>query len=172
MGNTKIPGTGIELVNYTVSPQCKSTFSFQETQAYYRNPVLDPKQSKRQQMREDTRFKCHNCGTFFFPALVMVDKAKPQNEYQFLCRIQTVQAVKTYYMINYKQKVLTKKVNCQYHKEKETCVLNDVHIHEMLSAPTLISNIIQYTPYNYIFNFINDQHYMKDPIFGHWISRN
>lgn len=172
MGNIKVPGTEIELVNYTVCPECKSTFSFQETQRYFTNPVLNPKKNKFFQMRRDTRFRCSNCNTFFLPALIMVDNTKPQSEFQFLCRLQTVEAVESFYMSSYQQKVLTKKINYKYHLKNKICVLNDVNIFEMKAVPTLISNMIQYTPYDLILNFINGEHYKKDPLFGYWKNSN
>lgn len=171
MGNIKIPESEIELVNYTVCPNCKSHYSFEETQAYYRNPVVPPGENRMEFLRVDTRFLCSECNTYFLPALVMVDKT-PKSECQFLCRLQTIDAIEKFYFDQYKKAVLTQSKKSRKENGNQFCVLNDIKISEMKEVPTLVSNFIQYTPYNLILNFIQEEHYMKDPVYGKWMNMN
>jgi ribosomal protein L32 len=97
MGNIHIPNTNIQLINYSICPKCGHVFSFKDISDYYLNPRPDPVfKNKMRQYREDTRVFCSECGTYFLPALVIVD-GTPKNEVQFLCRIQTMNAIENYY---------------------------------------------------------------------------
>ena len=93
MGNIVIPNTGIKLINYSICPKCKTVFSFKDLMDYYRNPKPDTAYiNKGHQLREDTRVCCPECTEYFLPALVISD-GTPKNEVQFLCRMQTVNAI-------------------------------------------------------------------------------
>jgi hypothetical protein len=97
MGNICIPHTNIQLINYSICPKCGHVFSFKDLSDYYLNPRPDPLfKNKKQQYREDTRVFCNECETYFLPALVIVD-GTPKSEVQFLCRIQTMDAIERYY---------------------------------------------------------------------------
>jgi len=185
MGNIQIPNTNIQLINYSICPKCGHIFSFKEISDYYLNPRPDPKfKNKTQQYREDTRVFCNECETYFLPALVIVD-GTPKNEVQFLCRIQTMNAIENYYQ-NKGIKVLSQKdgnivkqetdsptktvqnagtsfidrlfnnpfPNKKTAKKIISGIKNDVLIKEMEDKPTLISNLIQYTPASLMFNLI------------------
>jgi hypothetical protein len=97
MGNIKIPNTNIQLINYSICPKCGHIFSFKDISDYYLNPRYDPLfKSKMRQYREDTRVFCNECETYFLPVLIISD-GTPKNEVQFLCRIQTMNAIEDYY---------------------------------------------------------------------------
>jgi len=98
MGNITIPNTRIKLINYSICTLCKTVFSYKELMDYYRNPAPDSTfKNKGQQLREDTRVCCYACGEYFLPALIISD-GTPKNEVQFLCRMQTVQAVERFFL--------------------------------------------------------------------------
>jgi len=41
MGNVKIPGTNIELINYSICPCCQTIFSYRDLMEYYSNPKVN-----------------------------------------------------------------------------------------------------------------------------------
>jgi len=87
------------------------------------------------QYRNDTRVYCKNCGSYFLPSLVISD-GTPKNEVQFLCRVQTIDAVENYFA----QKdidVLTKKTNNIVQKDRLRAIKNDVFIKDLDEKPTL-----------------------------------
>ena len=46
---------------------------------------------------------------------------------------------------------------------------DDVFIKDMEARPTLITNLLQYTPAKYVINIIDGSNYRKqDPLFGDW----
>jgi hypothetical protein len=107
-GNIKIPNTKIMLINYSFCPKCKTIYSFNEVMDYYMNPKLDTRYKNRAwQAREDTRFYCKVCNTYFLPSLIISD-GTPKNEVQFLCRTQTIDAIEKYFFEK-NTRVLTKK---------------------------------------------------------------
>jgi len=201
MGNIQIPNTNIQLINYSICPKCAHVFSFKEIADYFLNPRPDPKyNNKMHQFREDTRIFCNQCESYFLPALVIID-GTPKNEVQFLCRIQTMNAIEGFYaqkgvkvlskrkeniveremlgekktievanttfldqLLNRAPAVTTKSVKT---KSMITGIKNDVLLKEMESAPTLISNLIQYTPYSIMSNLIEGNNVRNgDLLFG------
>jgi len=191
MGNIHIPNTKIQLINYSICPKCGHVFSFKDISDYYLNPRPDPLfKNVMQQYREDTRVFCNECETYFLPALVIVD-GTPKNEVQFLCRIQTMNAIEGYYQ-NKGIKVLSKKNANIINKEVDnitktvqnvtssfkdrllknkkitvTGIKNDVLLKEMEEKPTLITNLIQYTPANIVLNLIEGTNVKNgDLLFG------
>jgi hypothetical protein len=202
MGNIRIPNTNIQLINYSLCPKCGHVFSFKDISDYYLNPRPDPMfKNKMQQYREDARVFCNECKTYFLPALVIVD-GTPKNEVQFLCRIQTMNAIENYYnkkgikvlskrdgnLIKKEENSITKTVQKVEHSfidrlfsknlsDKKTTekitqkiisgIKNDVLLKEMEEKPTLISNIIQYTPTNIVLNLIEGNNVKNgDLLFG------
>jgi hypothetical protein len=167
-GNIKIPNTNITLINYSFCQNCKSIFSFQELIDYYRNPRPDQRYKNRaHQYREDTRVCCKNCDTYFLPSLIISD-GTPKNEVQFLCRVQTMHAVETYFSQK-NIKVLSRDKKNIIQKGNLKAIKNDVFIKDLEAKPTLITNIIQYTPFNYIMNFIDGTNVKKgDFLFKEW----
>ncbi|MCL2232156.1 MAG: hypothetical protein FWB99_03665 [Treponema sp.] len=170
-GNYQIPGTSITLINFSVCPKCGAVFSFQDLKAYYGSPRPDPAfKNGREQYRNDTRVFCYPCETYFLPALVISD-GTPVNEVQFLCRMQTVEAIEKYYAQK-GRRVLTKKAgNIIPHGNmagrKTAVVLNDILLEDLQERPALISNIIQYTPANLALNMIEGTNVeKKDILFG------
>jgi hypothetical protein len=166
-GNIKIPNTNITLINYSFCQECKTIFSFKEIIAYYVNPKPDQKYKNRaQQYREDTRICCNSCGTYFIPSLIISD-GTPKNEVQFLCRVQTIDAVEEYF--SQKRRVLTKNKNNIIQNGNLRAIKNDVFIKDLDEKPTLITNIIQYTPFNLIMNLIDGTNVEKgDLLFNEW----
>jgi len=167
-GNIKIPNTDIMLMNYSICPKCKTTYGFKEIMDYYRKPRPDTRyKNAAHQLRNDTRVFCHNCDTYFIPSLIISD-GTPKNEVQFLCRVQTINAVEKY-MLSNNVKVLTKHKNNIVYKDGLRTIKNDVLIMDLEEKPTLITNIIQYTPFNLILNFINGINKEKgDLLFDEW----
>jgi hypothetical protein len=168
LGNIKIPNTNITLINYSFCPKCRTIYSFKEVVNYYRNPKPDARyKNKVQQFRNDTRVYCDNCDTYFLPSLIISD-GTPKNEVQFLCRVQTINTVEKY-MLSKNIKVLTKKESNIVYKDNLRAIKNDVSIKDLEKKPTLITNIIQYTPYNLVMNFIDGTNIGKgDLLFDEW----
>lgn len=167
-GNITIPNTNIMLINYSFCPNCKTIFSFKEITNYYMNPNPDQRyKSRAYQYREDTRVYCNNCGIYFLPSLVISD-GTPKNEVQFLCRVQTINAVEKYFSrknIN----VLTRNRKNIMQRGNLKAIKNDVFIKDLDEKPTLITNIIQYTPFNLIMNLIDGTNVKKrDLLFNEW----
>jgi len=170
MGNVQIPNTNIRLINYSVCPTCGRIFSFKELADYYRHPETDSRfSSYKDQARNDTRVKCFDCKTWFFPALVIAD-GTPKNELQFLCRNQTMHAVEKFFA-NKGKKVLTK-IRANILSDTANgfkAVKNDVTLGEMEEKPTLIANMLQYTPANLAINMIDGSNVEKgDVLYGWW----
>jgi hypothetical protein len=202
MGNINIPNTNIQLINYSICPKCGHVFSFKDISDYYLNPRPDPAfKNKMQQYREDTRVFCNECETYFLPALVIVD-GTPKKEVQFLCRIQTMDAIEGFYskkgikvlskreenIVKNEEVSTTKTVQKVEHSfierifnkdlpDKKTVIKtrkkvfsgikNDVLLKEMTEKPTLISNLIQYTPSNIVLSLIEGDNVKNgDLLFG------
>ncbi|GBU28641.1 hypothetical protein R84B8_02201 [Treponema sp. R8-4-B8] len=174
MGNFQIPNTKIKLINFSICPKCARIFSFKELIDYYANPNPDSTfKDRAKQYREDTRVFCHECKTYFLPALVVSD-GTPKNEVQFLCRVQTTNAIEEFYRNKYNEKpVLTAKKENILNRKSEGKILkairNDVSLKELSPKPTLISNLLQYTPANLALNLIDGSNFEKgDVLFGAW----
>ena len=168
MGNIKIPNTNITLINYSICPKCKTIYSFKDIISYYKNPVPDTMfKSRSFQYRNDTRIYCRICFTFFLPSLVISD-GTPVNEVQFLCRAQTIDAVEKYFWSK-NEKVLTKKKSNIVLYNNLRAIKNDVSINSLKQKPALVTNIIQYTPFKQILNFIDGTNIEKgDLLFDEW----
>jgi len=167
-GNIKIPDTNITLINYSFCPKCKTIYSFNEIMAYYQKPKPDPMyKNTASQYRNDTRVFCYNCDTYYLPSLIISD-GTPKNEVQFLCRTQTINAVENF-MLSKNKNVLTRKSSNIILKGELRAIKNDVPIRELEEKPTLITNIIQYTPFNSMMNFIDGTNIEKgDLLFDEW----
>ena len=172
MGNYQIPNTRIKLINFSICPNCARIFSFKELLEYYANPIYDSSfKNRTKQYREDTRVFCHECRTYFLPSLVISD-GTPKNEVQFLCRVQTTNAIEIFFR-NIGKNVLTMNKNNILYRETDgitlRAILNDVSLNEMSAKPTLISNLIQYTSANLVINLIDGSNLQKgDVLFGAW----
>ena len=174
MGNQTIPGTKIKLVNFSVCPKCAKVFSFKDLSDYYAKPKRDARyKNMKEQFRQDTRVYCEDCGAYFLPALVISD-GTPRTETQFLCRIQTMNAIEDFYRDKRGAKVLSKNAKNLIKKtplksSPVTAIRNDVFIKDMEARPTLITNLLQYTPAKFVMNIIDGSNYRKeDPLFGDW----
>ena len=171
MGNVKIPGTEIELINYSCCPQCKAIYSLQDLVNYYRHPLQLKKLDRKTQYREDTRVYCRECHTFFLPALVICD-GTPKQEVQFLCRMQTLEAVESFYAAHKQIQVLSRKtLNLVENSTGLKGLVNDVKIADLQTKPTLIANLLQYTPVPLILSFIEGHNLkQKDVLYGAWFQ--
>ena len=168
-GNIKIPNTEIALINYSFCQNCKTIYSFKDVIDYYKNPKPDEKKftNRANQYREDTRVYCNICNFYFLPSLIITD-GTPKNEVQFLCRSQTIDAVEKYFLQKNIQ-VLTKNKKNVVQNGNLKAIKNDVFIKNLDKKPTLITNIIQYTPFKYIMNLIDGTNVEKgDLIFDEW----
>jgi hypothetical protein len=123
------------------------------------------------QYREDTRAFCNECGAYFLPALVIAD-GTPKNEVQFLCRVQTANTIESFYRNKGKEVLSAKKENIMKRDEGGKtlrAIRNDVSLKQMSPKPTLISNLLQYTPANLVLNLIDGSNLQKgDVLFGAW----
>jgi len=173
MGNFQIPNTKIKLINFSICPKCTHIFSFKELIDYYANPKPDNTfKNRAEQYREDTRVLCHECKSYFLPALVITD-GTPKNEVQFLCRVQTTHAIEGFYRNMGRNVLSAKKENILEREEAKgktaKAIRNDVSLKEMSPKPTLISNLLQYTPANLALNLIDGSNFQKgDVLFGAW----
>jgi hypothetical protein len=167
-GNIHIPNTNITLINYSFCSKCKTIFSFRELIDYYMNPKPDQRyKSRAHQCREDTRVWCNNCGTFFLPSLIISD-GTPRNEVQFLCRVQTINAVEKYFSLK-NINVLTKAPQNIIQTDNLRAIKNDVYIKKLDEKPTLVTNMVQYTPFNLIMNLVDGTNVAKgDVLFNEW----
>jgi len=167
-GNVKIPNTNITLINYSFCPKCKKIYSFNDLKNYYLNPKVDTNFKNRiMQYREDTRVCCNVCDTYFLPSLIISD-GTPKNEVQFLCRVQTMNAIERYFLEN-NIKVLTRKKENAIQKGELKGIKNDIYLKDLEKKPTLISNMLQYTPVKLIMNLIDGTNVEKgDILFNEW----
>jgi hypothetical protein len=121
-------------------------------------------------MRNDTRVECNGCGAWFLPALVIAD-GTPKNEVQFLCRNQTMNAVERYLLSEKGKTVLTgnRKNILVNPKTGLKAVRNDVTLKQLEAKPTLIVNLLQYTPAPLVINLIEGTSVEKgDVLYGFW----
>jgi hypothetical protein len=167
-GAIKIPNTNIMLINYSFCPNCKTIFSLEEITNYYMNPRPDQRYKNRvHQYRKDTRVYCSNCDIYFFPTLIISD-GTPKDEVQFLDREETIDAVEKYFSqknIN----VLTRNRKNIIRRGNLKAIKNDVFIKDLYEKPTLITNIIQYTPFALVMNLIDGTNVAKDDLlFDEW----
>ena len=167
-GNIKIPNTDIMLINYSLCPKCGTIFGFKDITDYYKNPRPDNSFKDRgHQFRNDTRVFCINCSTYFLPSLIIAD-GTPKNEVQFLCRSQTIEAVEKYFFVR-DTRVLTKKKKNIVTNGNLRAIKNDVYIKDLDKKPTLITNMVQYTPFKLITNLIDGTNVEKgDLLFDEW----
>jgi hypothetical protein len=173
MGNAQIPNTNIRLINYSVCPVCGKIFSFKDLAEYYRHPETDTRfKSPGEQARNDTRVKCNDCKTWFLPALIIVDKT-PINEVQFLCRNQTMNAVEKFFISKGKKVLTRNQINILTDPANGLkAVMNDVVLGDMAEKPTLITNMLQYTPANLALNLMDGSNIEKgDVLYGWWGRR-
>ena len=155
VGNYQIPGTNIKLINYSHCEKCGAIFSFKDVREYYAKPRPDPMfANSDHQHRNDTRMFCRACGTYFLPALVIVD-GTPKNETQLLCRMQTVEAIEKHYAKKDRRVLTATKRNIVNLGGGNNAILNDVLLDEMQERPTLISNLINYTPMHLAMNLLD-----------------
>ena len=168
-GNIKIPGTNIELINYSQCPKCERAFSHQEVQDYYANPNPVEGLDRNAQYRGDTRMHCSQCDTYFYHSLVISD-GKPANESWYLCRAQTVDAIEWFYQEK-GEKVLTRvRSNRIQGEDGKIGILNDLDIDTLSEQPDLVASILQYTPPNYILAFVEGKNLEnRDLLFGSWL---
>jgi hypothetical protein len=169
MGNVTIPGTNVTLINFSICPKCGRVFSYKDLREYYLHPQPDPAfKNTTDQFRNDTRTFCAECGTYFFPTLVIAD-GTPKTETQFLCRTQTMHAIENFYGKKGIQVLSRSAENIVRKQRKCTGILNDVLLKEMEPRPTLITNLLQYTPANLSLNLLDGSNIRKgDLLYGAW----
>jgi hypothetical protein len=170
MGIINIPGTDLELVNYSYCKHCNTVHSYKDLINYYSNPLPNPLFKNRlEQFRKDTTISCKNCKKKFIPSLIIVHDT-PKNETQFLCRIQTVEEIESY-MLSKNKQVLSKNPSNRIVKDNWSAIKNDLNIQELKEKPSLIANFIQYTPANLCLNFIEGRNLTtEDFLFGHIVK--
>jgi hypothetical protein len=162
MGNKKIPNTNIELVNFSQCPFCKRVWSMKGLSEYYKKPYIEKGISAKVIAREDTTIYC-SCNNRFNPSLLVMD-GTPKNELQFLCRMQTVDAIEKFYIDSFNKKVLTKTENIK-RKNGVVAIPSNILIEELYQRPALIINYIQYSSAELILDFIESQN-MNQLLYG------
>jgi hypothetical protein len=174
MGNVKIPGTSVEIINYSPCPACGHIHSFSDVFNYYQKPVPDPfYKSRQEQYIHDTRVMCIECKAYFLPALIVVD-GDPKNECQMICRRQTMAEVVTF-MAEFQLKVLyMREENIITHPDNgRKAWRNDVDAKLLKKRQGLFTNFLSYTPAPQILSFITRKNLaMDDPLYGAWLEPN
>lgn len=166
-GNIKVPGSPIELINFSRCPNCAHLHSFAELGKYYASPLVDPAfGSRKAQMRSDTRVKCKECGTFFIPALVIAD-GLPKGEVQFLCKVQTVDATERHLFAAKGLRVLSAESSNVRSVAGKRYIHNDLDISMLTERPGLIVNLLQYSTPPLMVSFIEGKNRERgDMLFG------
>ena len=154
MGNKKIPNTNIELVNFSQCPYCEKVWSMEDLTQYYKNPYFDQNYTKKEILREDTSIMC-KCNNRFNPSLLIMD-ATTKEETQFLCRMQTIDAIEKFYLKEFNRDVLTRdKGKIKRYPNKEVAISSNILIDELALKPTLVTNYIQYSTAPHILKFLD-----------------
>lgn len=167
-GNFRIPGTGVELIPFAQCRKCKTQHSQGDLDRYYRSPPPDNRLGRREQMREDTRFRCKKCRAIFLPTLVVVD-GRPVTEFQYLCRIQTAHAIERYLWESTGRPVLTRNPASVMRRAGQQAIANDVCLGDLRARPTLIANMLQYTPPQFVRSLITGANLQRpEPLYGAW----
>jgi hypothetical protein len=118
------------------------------------NPTPDPAfENQIQQFRNDTRVCYHECGGYFLPSLVISD-GTPRNETQFLCEMQTMNAIEKFAQEQEAAILMREGENILY-REGFSGLRNDVWLRDLEPKPTLLVNLLQYTPPDWMLNLIN-----------------
>jgi hypothetical protein len=166
-GTITVPGTKLELVNFSRCPRCNRLFSLNDLRDYYANPVPDSALGGIVRQRlVDTRMRCGDCGCQFLPSLVVAD-GLPRNEVQFLCRLQTIHAVEDWMRAEHGQVVLSRYPANLTERDGERVILNDLDIAKLQPRPGLILNILQYSTPPAMLNFLDGRNRaVGDPIYG------
>jgi hypothetical protein len=171
-GNIKIPGTPIEIINYSPCPKCKHIHSFKDVFNYYMHPTRDPMYNTiREQHFMDTRVQCVECDTFFLPALIIAD-GTPRQEHQMICRAQTLREIQIYMKQEYKLNVLYScKENILTNESGKSAWRNDINSWLLKPRPGLFSNFLQYTPAPLMLDFLSGKNLRVDePVYGVWME--
>ncbi len=164
-GNIRVPGTDVELINFSYCPRCSEIHSFNDLQRYYVHPKPVPGVGTAALFRKDTRVSCKACGHYFLPSLVIAD-GTPVNETQFLCRTQVIEAIET----QVDRRVLTRKESNVLHDDKgRKAILNDVVVPDLEPRPGLLVNFLQYMPADQMIAFLNGEHIQRGHVvYGAW----
>ncbi len=143
----------INLINFSYCPNCNLAYSWNELNEYYSKPFIPEGKTTIEIMRKDTRVKCRQCGDFYLPAL-LIETESPCAEVQYLCRIQLVDAIEDYM----ERPVLSKKKSNLIFKpnsRKLEGIKQDITINDLADDKTLVTNLIQYTPYPQTLRMVN-----------------
>ncbi|MDX2471660.1 MAG: hypothetical protein QNL04_13900, partial [SAR324 cluster bacterium] len=171
MGNYKIKGTKIELINFSHCPNCQKIFSYKDLQQYYLYPKVIQGIHKNTIFRKDTRVNCPDCQTWFLPALIISD-GSPKNQTQFLCRTQTLDAIEEYFLESQKLVLGRDKKNKIVSSNGLRSIRNDLDYKKLQLKPTLLVNFIQYTPWDLTLDFLASENLTKEqPVFGAWYPK-
>jgi hypothetical protein len=175
MGNVKIPNTDIEIINYSPCPKCDTPHSFSDVFNYYMHPIPDPQfKDEKEQRALDTRVKCKDCGSYFLPALIITD-GNPKNEFQMICRSQTLLEITMFMREEFNIKVLTmKEENIISHPilPNKAAWRNDIDGAKLKIRPALYANLLQYTPAPLMLDFISRRNLtIPEPVYGAWCKK-
>jgi hypothetical protein len=139
---------------------------------YYQHPTPDPSfSSLREQMRLDTRVQCKECGEYFLPAIIITD-GSPKNEFQMICRSQTLREVSVMMSSKYHLRVLMMKEENIMINGDQAAWRNDVDANLLKERPSLFTNFLQYTPAPLMLDFISKKNLEeREPVYGAWMPK-
>ncbi|MEI8396092.1 MAG: hypothetical protein WCF85_15245 [Rhodospirillaceae bacterium] len=162
-----IPGTKIELLNFSKCPRCGRLHSATELASRYAQPPRRAGVPLRKQLRQDTCVSCIDCGVRFQPGLVIID-GTPKAERQYLCRVQTAAAIEDFHTERWQRPVLGRKAANRLSLEDGLVgIRNDVTAGDLAERPTLLANLLQYTPASLALRFLaGDNRDHDDLLFG------
>lgn len=176
LGNVKLPGTSVELINYSYCPRCQAVHSMLDLERYYFAPRRDPRVSLAEQHRKDRRVACKDCGALFLPALIVVD-GTPKGEMPLLCRVQVVDAIEQYCAEAHRRPVLSRNPAARRRRVDPAtgatlqAVANDVDIGLLRPRPALIANFLQYSPPDLAISFAAGRNIANDDVvYGAWFA--
>ncbi|MDX2470967.1 MAG: hypothetical protein QNL04_10375 [SAR324 cluster bacterium] len=168
MGTLKIKGSKIELINFTFCPKCKKAFSFKELKNEYLRPRTIIDKTRQSKASQNARVHCLNCKTWFLPALIISD-GTPTQQIEFLCRSQTIDAIELYMAKKGKSVLRKNNVNKMTNNDGLKAIANDLDYEDLLEYPTLLVNLMQYTPFNLVMSFLQRKNLQtREPLCGVW----
>lgn len=133
----------LNLVNFSQCPDCKAIYSWKDLNEYYANPVVEEGLTLAQSCRQDTRVTCKVCKSHFLPSLILESNG-PHSEFQYLCRSQVIHEIEIYLGRNVLTLVPENIVKSDGHI---VAIKQDITLNDIKGDTTLLSNFLQYTPY-------------------------
>ncbi|MBF0501965.1 MAG: hypothetical protein HQM09_17635 [Candidatus Riflebacteria bacterium] len=90
MGIIEVPGTRIEVINYSYCKSCKAVFRLDDLIKHYSDPL-----SRDDEFSRPPRVGCNTCHKGLIPILIINDRI-PFYEFTQMMRLQTIHAIEDY----------------------------------------------------------------------------